>query len=305
MNVMTENFDLSNSIKYFDEKKSRSRTYVNHVKAVRIRSMRNTTLRLEPNGDYIFRLHKTDIVRHHSDGWMTITTGNWHTRTTLDRIRQTSGLFLFTEASSKALTDQQLRIMQIPYGVIPGRAGKAANYIRKSLPFFDGFRIQSHTGEIHPEDAAKIPSERRVKYQTPSKEARQEFKKIWTKAYGHIIMNITFGDWVEKLLDGKAFNWAIYAVPLSRAAELEDIDVEDSCELYNTFMQLICGRQLCTSHSSNEAVTLEKIREALIKAVPVARKKMLREFAESKNMLETKGGQILGNGYYVSQGDVK
>lgn len=298
MNVTTGHFNLSSHIKYFDEKKRLSRTYVGDVKAVKLKSMRNTTLRFEENGDYVFRYHNTDIVKHHSNGWITVDTHGWHTRSTLDRVRQASGLFLFLEGASKSITEQRLRIMQIPYGQEEGvREGKAAGYLRKSIPFFDGMRIQGKTGEIHPEDVAKIPSERRRAYRAPSKEAQREFKGLWANAYGHIIMNINLGDWAEKLLaDPRNTHWVISAMPLSRAAELNDIDVGDNGELYNTFMQSISGRRLGNIRDNQDA-----IRKSLIKALPTARRNLLDSYAGDKNMFETKGGQILGNGYYVDE----
>lgn len=298
MKVATGNFDLLKHIEYFDKKKQRSRTFVNDVKAVWLKHMRNTTLRLETNGDYIFRYHKTDIVRHHPNGWMTVTTAGYHTRSTFERIRQASGLYLFLEAGSRSITDQPLRIMQPSFqdGDL-ARKGKASRFIRRTLPFFDGMRIQRHSGEIHPEDVVKIPSDCRVSYKTPSKEVRHEFKVLWTKAFGHIVMNITFGDWVEKLMtDPRNTYWRVNASPLSRSQELTDIDVEDSDELYNTFMEAIRGRRLGDIKN-----TPDVIRASLMKALPTARKNLLRSYAEDKNMFETKGGQVLGNGYYINE----
>lgn len=299
MNVSTGNFDMQKHVEYFDKKKRLSRTYVRDVKAVKLKSMRNTTLRLDTNGDYVFRYHNADIVKHHPDGWVTVDTHGWHTRSTFERVRQASGLQLFLGGESRSITDQRLRIVQVPWSQGKPREGKATNFIRRTLPFLDGMRIQQKTGEIHPEDAAKLPSERRVKYQAPSKEARQEFKALWGNAFGHIVMSITFGDWAEKLLtDPRNTHWVVSAMTLSRAKELNDIDVEDNGELYNTFMQAISGRCLGTTRDNQDVV-----RAALMKALPTARKKLLHSYAEDKDMFDTKGGQILGNGYYVNEKD--
>lgn len=300
MKVSTGNFNLSKDIEYFDKKKQRSRTFADGVKAVKLKHMRNTTLRLDTNGDYVFRYHNTDTVKHHPDGWVTVDTHGWHTRSTFERVRQASGLQLFLEGESRSVTDQRLRIMQTPWGPQEEpREGKAARFICRTLPFFDGMRVQQKTGEIHPEDAAKIPSERRAWYQAPSKEARREFKALWGNAFGHIVMGAAVGDWAEKLMaDPRNTHWVISAMPLSRAKELNDIDVGDNGELYNTFMQSISGRRLGTTRDNQDT-----IRAALMKALPVARKMLLNSYAEDKNMLDTKGGQILGNGYYVNEKD--
>lgn len=302
MKVSIGNFNLSKHVEYFDKKKKLSRTYVGDIKAVKLKHMRNTTLRLDANGNYVFRYHNTDIVKHHPDGWTTVNTHGWHTRSTFERVRQASGLCLSLEGGSRSITDQRLRIIHAPWGGEEDpREGKATGFIRRTLPFVEGMRVQQKTGEIHPEDAAKIPSERRAEYSAPSKEARREFKGLWSNAFGHIVMSITFGDWVEKLMaDPRNTYWGISAMPLSRAKELNDIDVGDHGELYNTFMQSISGRRLGTTRDNQET-----IRASLMKALPVARKSLLRSYAEERHMFDTKGGWILGDGYYVNEKDKK
>jgi len=70
----------------YTERAPRSRTYVLGAKAVRLQN--NTTLRRTSFGNYVVRLHDTDIVTYFSDGDIRVRTGGWLTVTTFDRIRE-------------------------------------------------------------------------------------------------------------------------------------------------------------------------------------------------------------------------
>jgi len=59
--------------------------------------LENNTRLFKRGNDYAIRLHKTDIVTHHSDGTCTLRTGGWYTFTTKDRINKYSTAHVFQD----------------------------------------------------------------------------------------------------------------------------------------------------------------------------------------------------------------
>ena len=287
----------------------RSRTTVNGVKAVRLdkHSMRNTTLRKEANGDMVFRLHRTDIVRITPDNVATIHLGGYHTTTTFIRVRQACGVALYTLAPSQFKT-QSSNVTRI------------ATESRIGVPYVEGVSIDLSTLVIDPEDVERMVSDRRAEYHTPSKAMAAVLKPLWAKLLPRIKFGVNLGAWAQNAIEnyvkmvGKPINqmnvWdrAIYTKPSELTNTIkaflagEELSEE---EAYALLYSGVKGRYSWRGRRLGDASNPEEITKAFRARIPALRRSLHEVLADENNSYDTKGGQLKGGKFFTAERDMK
>ena len=259
----------------------RSRTTECGAPAVRLANhgerfamLRNCTLR-KSGDDYIVRLYNTDIVSMHPDNWMTVNAYSYDSPTTRARIATAVGVYIRTHKNKNL--NQPVRFEHWP--VVPD------------------MKIDMATHYPHPDTVARMPSDRRAEYKVPNKKARAEFKVVWAELKREAMFCIAIGEWAQRHLDEVSANsWGVcinnFADKWTRPSDLFGEHTTD--QLHDVIKP---------SGYLSKTASVSDINNAFIACLPAARSALLKEYARHTNQWETKGGQLMGEGYWVNEKD--
>jgi len=283
----------------YEEKKYRSRTFVNGWKAVRIAN--NTKLYPDGKGGYFVRYYSTDILHYTPDGYVGVRTGSYFDSVkTKILIWQLSGVALFSKTNSLSAQEKRVHIEE-------SRDGKAPFDIRSSIPFVEGLRVDCVTGEIHPDDIKKIPSDTR-KMTPVTKDSKAKFRKLFDRIKDRIKFSIEFS-WPEFILGQLnqtnyfvTFGFEYRSVTDLLQKMIDDHEYEPTeDELMSAFIYLSQNNLI----SIYGTPTRERIVGELKKGFSLFRKKLRDLYMSKYGTYDMNAPTKLGDGYYVSEGDEK
>lgn len=304
LHISLANYDVnfttySNALNTWERGQLACRTKQGGVKAVKLTGMANCRLRRAQNGDMVFRLHDTDIVTYKPDGWVEVYTGGWESRTTLIRIRQACGLSVHMVAPSQFKCDQSLRV-----GINERREGRTNSWVRGTIPFVSGLRYREDTNEIEQAYLDKLPSDRRLPYETPKKKYAKEFAKMWAPIRKRLKFDITLGGVTADI--AKLYSGRYYRAPQGGAGALTSLihDVENGT-LSADSPNLLLGMLGCfKSRWDYLPMKEEELRQSAISTLNALRATLLESYIDSQtDGYEQKGGNIMGNGWWVNAKD--
>ena len=311
--------------KHYEARAVRSRTYSpldSSVKAVRLDTMVSkgshiystklyTVYRdgLDKAPDYVFRLYDTDIVTWRADDTLHInlnTRGGhcWESATTLYRVSQICGVRLYTAASSvfKLQGSNNVRIL-----MANTHEGAAPSWIRGTIPFNkrEGVWFSILGGEIfiQPADYAKLESDRRAEYLVPAKTLVKRFTPQWKVIEEQLGFSVKLGEVASHFVE--IDRWGDKHMELPRG------DIDWAVAFHQTCRAILAGEETgeylipAFIHHTRKHRHLypQSLASTLLMDIPTFRNKLLASCARESTLYDTKGGQILGKGYFVAERD--
>ena len=277
----------------YEKRKSRSRTFVNGTIAVRLeilvrgdgRRLNIPKTKIYPRGDnLVARYYDTDIVTFRPDGYVEINLHGFATNTTFDRINTLAGVPI-SKSGQSCISSNKLRVHTTEV-----REGKAKYWFKRSAPFIEGMRVHLASREIHPDDVAKMPSDVRESYMSPSKAASKTFKPIWNTLKERIMFEVGLSNWADQVVAGNR------PAPVSPKNITINLDTLSGDEILG-------GLFWCMGKRHWWRPDVETVNRAIVTALPNFRRNLLVAYALETDQMDTKGGQLLRNGWYVKEGE--